>query len=472
MIPVKGRAFAAMNEDRAAEILEGALRLLEQVGLAVPPSPMNLAGKLEQVGFSLRNGRLRISRQQATAYLERLRAREAKQQPVAPDGPLTGMVSIYANRVERLDGAVYPFTARELEQWAAFCHRCGQRYGFADNVPGYASDIPGELESLHKYWVSARYCTEAPLEPSSSLSAQYMLEMAEVLGVEERRYPAFPASPLSFSGGSLESVVACAPQLDSAYVYAMSMLGVTTPMAVSEGFAVNLAEVLGCAVALHHLTGLEVDIRPNLIPFDFRACVASFGSPEKFQLEWMAAQLYAHLMERPVAYASTNIHTYAQHSGAQAAFEKGWMMAAGMMLGARRFYCIGTIAMDEVFSPVQLVWDAEMMRQLETLRQGLPLEAPSDDFLDTVEEGLAEGFMGMEQTLENYPMIAPGFIFSREGLAAWQAGVQKDALEKAREVAHQLAEEPAEELLAPDKAAELEAIYLRATRANEKGEAK
>ena len=65
------------------------------------------------------------------------------------------------------------------------------------------------------------------------------------------------------------------------------------------------------------------------------------------------------------------MHTLAKRCGAQSCFERGSLMTAGCLQGARYFYCIGSLALDEIFSPLQLIVDLEMMRQLETLIAGL-----------------------------------------------------------------------------------------------------
>lgn len=457
MRPQKGDFISS---DKGEQILNGALSLLSQVGLLIPEAPVRDA--LQRSGILLEGNRVHIPASTALAYLDFLRQGEPAASVATPG--LSGKIGIYANRYETLDRAETPlFTQATLVSHAQFCQACGARYGFAANVPGYAHDVPFALESLHKYMVSALWCDVADPEPSSLLSTRYLFDMAEVLGQPLTRLPVFPASPLSLAGSSVQALLEHHHRLQSAYVYAMPMLGITTPMEIAQGFAMGLAEVLGSACLLHQATGLRVDIRPNLIPFDLRALNPSFGSPEKFLLELAAADLYAYLLQTPLNYRSTNIHTMAKTCGVQSVFEKASLMSLGAAHGARYFYCLGALALDEVFSPLQLILDAEMMTQIGATLAPLPTEDLPDDFVAYAQAHLQHGFLNTDLTLDNYGIVRSAGLFDRSTYAQWTQGERRDILDRAAQTARDLMAVPATPKLPPEKAAALAGIYARAT---------
>lgn len=447
---------------QADEILSKALRLLEEIGIAVPEEP--LAMRYAAAGFGLHSGRIRIPAHKARAYLETL----AGETPPDPGTHLTGKIGIYASRLDDGNGNAPYFTHQTLTQQTQLCQAFATRYGFEANAPGYAHDVPQELESLHKYWVSCLWCGHGDPEPSSEMSADFLFPMCEVMGAPLRRLPAFPPSPLALAGSSVASIVTHADKLDSAYVYAMSMLGISTPMSITDGFAVNLAETLGCAYLLNALTGVRVDIRPNLLPFDLRTMGLSFGSPEKFMLERMAADLYAQILGQDFSYRSTNIHTLAKQCGIQSCFERGALMAMGCIQGARRFYCIGSLALDEIFSPLQLAVDLEMMRELEKSVIGFEeSEESPDDLVAYVQENLQGGFLNTDLTLDAYELIGSGGIFDRTSLAQWLSGGSRDALEGARELLASVEKQEAVKQVSAEQERTLGEIYAAAVeRAN------
>lgn len=449
-----------MPSAQADRILHKALALLSQLGIAVPEEP--LQARAEQAGFSVSHGRVTLPEGALRRYLETLRT--AAYPP--PSRRLGGKIGIYASRLGADEGEATYFTRETLARQTQLCQALAERYGIEANAPGYAHDVPGALESLHKYMVSCLWCGHGDPEPSSALSADWLFPMAEAMGSPIRRLPAFPPSPLTLAGSSVLSIVRHAERLDSAYVYTMSMMGISTPMSVTDGFAVNLAETLGCAYLLHAMTGLRVDIRPNLLPFDLRTMGLSFGSPEKFLLERMAADLYAQLLGEEVSYRSTNVHTLAKRCGAQSCFERGSLMTAGCLQGARYFYCIGSLALDEIFSPLQLIVDLEMMRQLETLIAGLEeAEDEEEDLTAYVREHLQGGFLNTDRTLDHYDMVKSGGIFDRSSLAQWQQNGCRDALEAAREQLGSLEAQPCEKKITPEQERALNDIYAAAERA-------
>ncbi len=443
---------------RAEEILNKALKLLAEIGIALPED--SLQKKVSKAGLSVVNGRVALSKDAVVRYLETLRTEEYPQ----PSCRLSGKIGIYASRLDSGERKADYFTQETLNRQTQICQALAERYGIEANAPGYAHDVPGELESLHKYWVSCLWCGHGDPEPSSALSADYLFPMADVMGEPLRRLPAFPPSPLTLAGSSVQSIIKHADKLDSAYVYAMSMLGISTPMSVTDGFAVNLAETVGCAYLLNALTGLRVDIRPNLLPFDLRTMGLSFGSSEKFLLERMAADLYAQILDEKLSYRSTNVHTLAKQCGAQSCFERGSLMTAGCLYGARRFYCIGSLALDEVFSPLQLIVDLEMMRQLEKMLVGFeePEEDYLQDFVEYVRDHLQSGFINTDGTLDNYEMVGNGGIFDRSSLAQWLEGGCRDALDSARELLESVEKHSYEKRVSPEQERALDDIYASA----------
>lgn len=451
---------SAITRCKAEQILDRALLLLEKVGIAVPEEA--LRERILKKGLIANNDRILLPRAEVLRYLKTLHI--ANQD--FPATRLTGKVGIYASRWAEPDGSLRYLTHDTLVQQTRFCQALAEQYGFEANAPGYAHDVPYALESLHKYWISCLWCGKGDPEPSSTISADYLFEMAEVMGSPIRRLPLFPPSPLMLAGSSVQSVIKHASKLESAYVYTMSMMGITTPMSITDGFAVNLAETLGCAYLVHAVTGIRVDIRPNLLPFDLRRMSLGYGSVEKFMLELMSAELYAELFHEEFSYRSTNVHTMAKRCSIQSCFERGSLMAMGILYGAKRFYCIGSLALDEIFSPLQLIVDLQMMRQLERTLTGFQEpDGCSDDVVSYVRDNLRGGFINTDLTLDGYKIIGDSGIFDRSALSQWLEGDRHDALDNARAVWEALnKQEDSEKHVTPEQDHALAAVYASACR--------
>ncbi|NLM75809.1 MAG: hypothetical protein GX187_06930 [Clostridiaceae bacterium] len=452
----KGKYF---SKQKADEIIAGAVKLLHQVGIKVPND--SLLKKIKDEGFITRNNRVYIEPRMIYYYLENQRKRLSASGFPERRNKFDGMVCIYSSKLESFEnmGTIEPFTTESLIRAAKFVEKCSVKYGFTPNVPGYATDVPPQLESLHKYMISAKYCHAGlPAEPSSIVSAKYMFEMAEVMGEPIERLPIFPASPLNLSGESVETVLAFKDRIKSAYVYCMSLWGVTTPMSLSMGFAMNLAEVIGVAIIMETLLNIPVDIKPNLLPFDLRSFSINFGSAEKFILELMSADLSAQILDMPLDYSSTNIHTIAQRANMQSASEKAGLIYAGALLGATKFYTIGSLGLDEIFSPYQLLLDLEAMKNAEKIVNGISMDNIPDDFVQEVLQYIDSGFTMSDRTLDNFDsFIGKTDIYSRENNLE-----SKQVEERICELVAKIDREDTSYVLDETRSRELDIIYHRA----------
>lgn len=453
----KGKYF---SKPQADEIIEGATKLLSEVGVGVPGNA--LQQELKKAGFMVANNRIKIEPVIVKEFLENYKKRLAIMELPKRRQHFDGMLSIYSYKLESFDqlGKTEIFTTDSLIRAAKFVEKCSTRYGFTPNVPGYARDVPPQLESLHKYMISANYCHAGlPSEPSSTISAEYMFEMAEVMGEPMVRLPIFPASPLNLSGESVDTALAFRDKITSAYVYAMSLWGITTPMSVPMGFSMNLAEVLGAAILMESILKVPVDIKPNLLPFDLRSFSLCFGSVEKILLEVMSADLTAQILDTPLNYSSTNIHTMAKTFGVQSAAEKTGLICTGALFGATKFYCIGCLSLDETFSPYQLILDLETMKNAEKLVNGMRMDSLPKDFVQEVQQSIGSGFTMSDRTLDYHEeFINPTDIFCRGGSNA----DEKYTEHRIFELVSEIDQEENTFSLDQERSKELKNIYQRA----------
>jgi trimethylamine:corrinoid methyltransferase-like protein len=128
----------------------------------------------------------------------------------------------------------------------------------------------------------------------------------------------------------------------------------------------------------------------------------------------------AHLAGRPARGAP--FRSVAKQPNAQAALERAASALWQALLGARHFWAVGQLSVDEVFSPQQAVLDREILGYVERVVQGLEL-GPEVDALALIREGVAEGqFLSTDDTLSRYR----GFyrfpdLFRHWGLQRWRA---------------------------------------------------
>jgi trimethylamine:corrinoid methyltransferase-like protein len=233
------------------------------------------------------------------------------------------------------------------------------------------------------------------------------------------------------------------------------------------------AEVMGGMIAMRHVTDKPVTFGVNIFPFDLRAGAMVFGSPENLLYQMLCAdfnRFYGWERER----GPSNIHVMSKLPDAQAAADKAAIMSLGASLGARHFGSAGTLSLDEIFSPEQLLVDCEIRDWVQRAVRGLGVEQTwrSDaQRLEELAEGVRRGFMGQESTLADYLLHRQGGgsiwyprHFQRAPVGPWLAAGEPRLSARLRDdVRRRIGRHDFE--LDRERQAEIERIYLSAMRA-------
>jgi trimethylamine---corrinoid protein Co-methyltransferase len=415
-----------LSADDAARVHALALRILDDIGVEVPDA--GTRGALERCGFRTAGSRVLVDPAVAEGYVEDMRNWLAP--GASPDdvgsapGPLTLTVSSYALQLHDLESdTVVPMTTPRLTEMCKLVDSLAEE-GVVNAPPGIPTEIHPDLQPLAQYRIAATTARQgaSPVDPTSAVTVNHLLDMAEVMGQPITSLPIYIPTPLRFGGDSLEVVLACLDRLDEIRISSMPSTGASAPMQPFGALALAAAEVLGGAVLAHALTGKRATFGIGLFPFDLRSGAMVFGAPESmlFQLLCQDLNTFYGWGWHP---APNNIHVMAKRPDAQAAAEKAAIMALGASLGARRFDCAGALSLDEIFSPEQLVLDCEIRDWTARAIEGITLGAGDvDDWLGEIRAGIQHGFMALDSTLDHYKeqMWYPK-RFERRAIGPWHS---------------------------------------------------
>ncbi len=262
----------------------------------------------------------------------------------------------------------------------------------------------------------------------------YVMDMAEAVGNPLRHLPVYVFTPLTLGGESLRCVLAFRERLSSVRVSDMTSLGCTVPIHAGDAFALCAAEGIGSAILVRQLIDLPVNWSIRICPIDMSSLAMPLGSPEDHLLQYANAEINAFFHGSRWHPAAGSMHTSAKQPGAQACVEKASLMTAGALLGARRFGVAGTLSLDEVFSPEQLLYDIEIKDHVQRLISGIDGDCEVDRCLQDVKEGVRQGsFVGLDTTLNAhrdvywYPEL-----FERRFLTGWEGNGAPTIRERAR----------------------------------------
>ena len=162
--------------------------------------------------------------------------------------------------------------------------------------------------------------------------------------------------------------------------------------------------------------------------------------------------------------AAKSFKTTAQHPGAQACAQKAAFTGIMAGLGKRVVSGAGSLSVDEIYSPVQLIFDREIFAYVR--RTAEMLASSLDESLLMVEEIInsQDEYMASEGTVQNFRALQwDSEVFPSRLLAQWQAaGCPLEEQAAVKEIKRLL--DGYGYHLPEDKARTLDGIYVRAAR--------
>jgi len=468
MTPLRFTREELISLDQAARVHELAKRILREVGLEVRRA--EVLDALRGKGLRIQGDRVCFDPAVVEGHVEEMRRWIAAQLPPAPapdGGQLTLRASTYSQYVHDIQrDEVVPYTTARLIEMTKLIDTLAEE-GVSGAPPGIPLDEPPDLQPLAQYRIAALYARQgaAPVDPTSAATVNYLLDMAEVMGRPIHSLPVYMPSPLRLGGESLEAVLACLDRLSRIWISSMPSTGATAPLHPFGALALAAAELMGGAVVVRLLTGKPVAFRVEIFPFDLRAGMMVFGSPENMLFQ-MLCNDFNRFYGWPWDPAFGNIHVMSKLPDAQSGADKAAIMALGAFLGARSFGSAGTLGLDDVFSPVQLLIDCEIRDWVQRAIQGVELDEEAvEDWLAEVQAGVQRGFMVLDSTLDHYrrQVWYPRY-FERRAVGPWLAEGQPRLSERlGREVRRRIAAHDFE--LDGDRRRQVERIYQAARQA-------
>ena len=448
------------------QIREGAFKILEEIGVKLdrPKLIEIIAGK----GFRTEGAFIKIDKETARKKIDSQRA----ERPKPKKEPLWTFISPYSHAYENIDGSFEAITSESNAAMARFAVNAGgiwkslgERSPIGATPPGHPREVAPELQFFRQAVNGFVWCKNfSPLEPVSVKTAPHYFGLCEAMGRPVTSMPIYVSSPLNVANESFDVAYENRRRLSNVWVGSMPSLGATAPLNLIAAYSQTLAENLGGAVVFEELSGVPASFSVNLFGFDFYELTMPFGSPEKLLLEWINAEVNARVCgNESDGPKGVDIHTNAPRCGIQACAEKASLAAAGAMLGATGMGCAGTLGMDELFSPVQLLLDLEILEHVQRVVDGMPLDEFEGDLIAEVRDGMKRGYVISDRTLDGMLdyVWRPRF-FNRKSFGAFSERPYPVETEKARDFASDLLKKPPAYKI--DDASELEAerIYSAA----------
>ncbi len=428
--------WTVLTEDEEERLHRSALRLLSEVGVAVENE--GVLSRLAEAGANVDRERQRVffSPDWVEAFLA-----DSEQFDWAKAEPFVGgSASIYFGYyLDPETDEFRPLTVADMLRYFKVARYIGVDFGSAYVFP--VDDVPPDALVPFFHYFALKFTGRASASVNNVRWAPIVLEMAEAFA-EEKGVPVQQVlspvhihlvSPLRFSAEEAKIFAFFAERGLRIGFSTMSVLGSNAPVTIAGALAQHLAQNLFINIVYRIYFGdRQLRFGSAISPLDMQTLMQSYGRPEKELCNVAMAQLARRYGAHFFPHTG---HSDAKKPGAEAGFEKALNAIPSLIACGRVGISCGLLSVDEVYSPVQLVIDREIISALRRFVQGFEI---SEDTLavDLVKEvGPGGLFTATEHTATYWRKeLWHPTIFAREMFSAWRQKGAKTEVDEARTI--------------------------------------
>ncbi len=427
--PELNRPYTSAQMD---EILSDAVRVLGEVGIGC--AEKDAIDRITATpGVRWHEGRLRFGPETVRETVAAIRRENATGESEPPAFRLHTAWSCF-NYADPETGEVRPPSTADAIRMTRLMDARG--YGWWP-IPLIPRDVPPRHATLACEHIALRHSRHFGgfMPALCREEIDFLIAMYQAVGRTYLHNEQISISPLRFNDAGLALAIPYLGRDDCQVILtgAIPAVGATAPFSIRTALVQVLAEQLALVIACGRLGLREKGVGLRLQPFDFQATTMVFGGPEEMLFRTCCNQLTEHVAGVPARWG--HLHSMARMPDVQAAAERAASALWQGLIGVREFHCAGQLAQDEVFSPLQVVIDEEIIRLVGHACRGLePLAADGEDAVAEIAAGLAAGtFLAEPATAGSYRNVSywPE-LFSRATVGHWHRLGQPTILGEAR----------------------------------------
>lgn len=429
--------------DEEIDRLHGAMvRILSRTGLAVESEDMRRSLAADGAQVDRASGRVRYAESTIEGFLGEAEKVDRDQwQPRLGTG-----VGIYQGwYLDPVTGRLGEFTPGTLSGYVKLAQRLeGIGPVHLQNLPTAAARRTEPLElRLFAWQHGANDCGSIQLLELCPFLLEMQQIRAESLGVplaESFRGQAYLVSPLRVPAAEAAQVMWFREHGLRVHLGNMVTAGGTGPVTLAGAVALNLAECVAIGLIHRALFGeRRWAVAGSITPLDMRTLLQAYGRPEMALAGLANLQLARHYRVPGHVHAGLTDAKRPTHEAAAQKLLTAWpcILAGGARIEP------GLLSIDEVFSPIQMILDAELVSAIQRVLRGFAVdeETLAVDLIDAVGPGGL--FTDREHTVRHFrrEQWEPR-IWSRHLVQGWLTGDCKVDTERALDRWHAIMASP------------------------------
>jgi trimethylamine---corrinoid protein Co-methyltransferase len=444
-----GHPYSMLSSVEVDAIHDGALSILDRMGMEI--QNRELLEALSEYG-----ARVDLEAERVTfprTLVEHFIAEAPKHDWEHATPRVSGSAGIYEGLFhDPITGELVPWTEQRLALYVALARRLPRVTGAS--MLGSRLAEPGPLEPLYERLHSWKYGasdsgTILTDEICPHLMGLYELAAAErSLQLSDVFHGTVYLIPALKLGRHEATQVAYFRErgLTVRIGHSMPTLGATAPVTLAGGVTLNLAEHLALSILNWMWFGRrEFHLGCSLAPMDMRTAIRPFGRPEMAIANLMTAQLARFY---GVSFSGHAGLSDAKLPSVEAGAQKALSAVPTLLAGGSLWMDVGLLSTDEVYSPIQMVLDDELLGALERFTWETVVNDETIGLETILEVGPGGHYLDRMHTARHFrrEVWSPG-IWSKQMLRSWLAGDRYLDVDEAREIVLQVQSDVAREPL-------------------------
>ncbi|MCS7254787.1 MAG: trimethylamine methyltransferase family protein [Armatimonadetes bacterium] len=213
----------------------------------------------------------------------------------------------------------------------------------------------------------------------------------------------------------------------------MSSMGGTAPVTLSGAIAIHLAQAIFINIIYRAYFGdKNLYLGCSISPLDMSTGIYPYGRPEKEICNVIMAQMARRYGAHYVGHTG---HSDAKRPSVESGFQKALNSIPTLMVCGKASICCGLLSVDEVFSPIQMIIDDEIVSALNRFVNGFEVNEETLAFDVIKQVGAGGCFIDTEHTARFHRAeIWQPRIFARNMFRAWREKGAKIDAEIAKEM--------------------------------------
>jgi len=433
---VAGHAYELMSPAEINLIHRSALRILDEVGLAV--ENQRILQVLADFGLPVDFDGERV--RFPPPFVERFISEAEKVDWDAATPRVSALAGVYAGLYhDPASGELVPWTEDALAFYFALARELSHIDGA--QMLGCPLPVPGPLEPLYERYTCWKYGAREsgsihldPLCPYLLALYQARADDAGASLEEVFRGTVYLVPPLKLGRHEAYQVAYFWERGLRTHIGDMYAMGASAPATLSGAVALNLAERMALCILDRALFGdKRLHLSCSISVMDMRTTIYPYGRPEMAIANLMTAQLARHYGASFSGHAGLSD---AKLPSVEAGAQKALTAIPTLLAGGDLWLDAGLLSIDEVCSPIQMVLDDELLSALKHFVHEFEITDEAIGLDAIIEAGPGGHFLDKLHTVRHFrdEHWQPA-IWSRQMLRPWLAEGCGLDVDRAQEVA-------------------------------------